>query len=50
MEKNRRVWAWVSGDRRLLSLGVGGKVSRVKWFKGGGEEKREGGHSGVGEF
>ena len=40
MEKNRGGWAWVSGEGRLLSLGIGGKVGRVEWFKGSGKEKK----------
>ena len=46
MEKNRGVWAWVSGEGRLLSLRIGEKVGRIEWFKGSGENKK-GGHSGV---
>ena len=40
-KKDKGVWAWVSGDGRLLSLGIGGKVGRVEWFKGSGEEKKK---------
>ena len=45
MKRNRRVWAWVIGDGRLLSLRIGGKVGRVEWLRAVRKKRRRGGHS-----